>query len=193
MRSWPCPGLGQLLRRTQGRGQRWHWERAGSLIEAKEHPWEEDLNSIRVLYGAGTWSLVPLAIPTEPRGCLAAPGRCRPRVAREGWSHAHIVFCSLSLFICVDVSLFPHARAILSTPGFLSLLGFHPLLLPTHGCSSSCPHLLPGCRTGLFTPDLAFEATVKKQVQKLKEPSIKCVDMVVSELTATIRKCSEKV
>ncbi|XP_020019888.1 dynamin-1 isoform X5 [Castor canadensis] len=49
-----------------------------------------------------------------------------------------------------------------------------------------------GIRTGLFTPDLAFEATVKKQVQKLKEPSIKCVDMVVSELTATIRKCSEK-
>uniref|UniRef100_A0A452VCV7 dynamin GTPase n=1 Tax=Ursus maritimus TaxID=29073 RepID=A0A452VCV7_URSMA len=46
-----------------------------------------------------------------------------------------------------------------------------------------------GIRTGLFTPDLAFEATVKKQVQKLKEPSIKCVDMVVSELTATIRKC----
>ncbi|ELK07236.1 Dynamin-1 [Pteropus alecto] len=45
---------------------------------------------------------------------------------------------------------------------------------------------------GLFTPDLAFEATVKKQVQKLKEPSIKCVDMVVSELTTTIRKCSEK-
>ncbi|XP_036272038.1 dynamin-1 isoform X5 [Pipistrellus kuhlii] len=49
-----------------------------------------------------------------------------------------------------------------------------------------------GIRTGLFTPDLAFEATVKKQVQKLKEPSIKCVDMVVSELTSTIRKCSEK-
>ncbi|XP_053329356.1 dynamin-1 isoform X2 [Spea bombifrons] len=49
-----------------------------------------------------------------------------------------------------------------------------------------------GIRTGLFTPDLAFEATVKKQVQKLKEPSLKCVDMVVSELTSTIRKCSEK-
>ncbi|KAK4811667.1 hypothetical protein QYF61_024739 [Mycteria americana] len=46
--------------------------------------------------------------------------------------------------------------------------------------------------TGLFTPDLAFEAIVKKQVQKLKEPSLKCVDMVVSELTSTIRKCSEK-
>uniref|UniRef100_A0A8C8RRP9 Dynamin-2 n=1 Tax=Pelusios castaneus TaxID=367368 RepID=A0A8C8RRP9_9SAUR len=49
-----------------------------------------------------------------------------------------------------------------------------------------------GIRTGLFTPDLAFEAIVKKQVQKLKEPSLKCVDMVASELTSTIRKCSEK-
>uniref|UniRef100_A0A8C5Q004 Dynamin-2 n=1 Tax=Leptobrachium leishanense TaxID=445787 RepID=A0A8C5Q004_9ANUR len=49
-----------------------------------------------------------------------------------------------------------------------------------------------GIRTGLFTPDLAFEAIVKKQVQKIKEPSLKCVDMVVSELTSTIRKCSGK-
>ncbi|XP_038600527.1 dynamin-1 isoform X4 [Tachyglossus aculeatus] len=49
-----------------------------------------------------------------------------------------------------------------------------------------------GIRTGLFTPDLAFEAIVKKQVQKLKEPSLNCVDMVVSELTTTIRKCSAK-
>uniref|UniRef100_A0A8C9YRZ8 Interferon-induced GTP-binding protein Mx n=1 Tax=Sander lucioperca TaxID=283035 RepID=A0A8C9YRZ8_SANLU len=44
-----------------------------------------------------------------------------------------------------------------------------------------------GIRTGLFTPDLAFEAIVKKQIQKLKEPTLKCIDMVVSELTSTIR------
>ncbi|XP_030004407.1 dynamin-1a isoform X2 [Sphaeramia orbicularis] len=49
-----------------------------------------------------------------------------------------------------------------------------------------------GIRTGLFTPDLAFEAIVKKQIQKLKGPTLKCIDMVVSELTATIRKCSQK-
>ncbi|XP_011480056.1 dynamin-1 isoform X6 [Oryzias latipes] len=49
-----------------------------------------------------------------------------------------------------------------------------------------------GIRTGLFTPDLAFEAIVKKQIQKLKEPILKCVDMVVSELTSTIHKCSQK-
>ncbi|XP_068562370.1 dynamin-1a isoform X2 [Cebidichthys violaceus] len=49
-----------------------------------------------------------------------------------------------------------------------------------------------GIRTGLFTPDLAFEAIVKKQIQKLKEPTLKCIDMVVSELTSTIRKGSQK-
>lgn len=49
------------------------------------------------------------------------------------------------------------------------------------------------CRTGLFTPGLAFEAIVKKQIQKLKEPTLKCIDMVVNELTFTIQKCSQKV
>ncbi|XP_058022766.1 dynamin-2 isoform X10 [Ahaetulla prasina] len=49
-----------------------------------------------------------------------------------------------------------------------------------------------GIRTGLFTPDMAFEAIVKKQIIKLKEPSLKCVDLVVSELAMVIKKCSEK-
>ncbi|KAK2179718.1 hypothetical protein NP493_476g04057 [Ridgeia piscesae] len=49
-----------------------------------------------------------------------------------------------------------------------------------------------GIRTGLFTPDMAFETIVKKQIQRLKEPSLKCVDLVVTELTNVVRKCSEK-
>ncbi|XP_065431902.1 dynamin-2 isoform X7 [Chrysemys picta bellii] len=49
-----------------------------------------------------------------------------------------------------------------------------------------------GIRTGLFTPDMAFEAIVKKQIVKLKEPSLKCVDLVVSELATVIKKCAEK-
>nr|XP_060619464.1 dynamin-2 isoform X4 [Anolis sagrei ordinatus] len=49
-----------------------------------------------------------------------------------------------------------------------------------------------GVRTGLFTPDMAFEAIVKKQIIKLKEPSLKCVDLVVSELAMVIKKCAEK-
>ncbi|KAL8202352.1 UNVERIFIED_CONTAM: Dynamin-2, partial [Gekko kuhli] len=39
---------------------------------------------------------------------------------------------------------------------------------------------------------MAFEAIVKKQVIKLKEPSLKCVDLVVSELAMVIKKCAEK-
>ncbi|XP_076583948.1 dynamin-2-like isoform X2 [Chaetodon auriga] len=49
-----------------------------------------------------------------------------------------------------------------------------------------------GVRTGLFTPDMAFEAIVKKQIIKLKDPCLKCVDLVVTELVALIRKCTEK-
>ncbi|XP_060755281.1 dynamin-2 isoform X1 [Neoarius graeffei] len=49
-----------------------------------------------------------------------------------------------------------------------------------------------GVRTGLFTPDLAFEAIVKKQIVKLKQPCLKCVDLVVSELSALAHKCTEK-
>ncbi|XP_074977716.1 dynamin-2 isoform X5 [Caretta caretta] len=49
-----------------------------------------------------------------------------------------------------------------------------------------------GIRTGLFTPDLAFEAIVKKQVVKLKEPCLKCVDLVIQELINTVRQCTSK-
>ncbi|ESO04100.1 hypothetical protein HELRODRAFT_79668 [Helobdella robusta] len=49
-----------------------------------------------------------------------------------------------------------------------------------------------GIRTGLFTPDMAFETIVKKQIEKLKAPSLKCVDMVVTELTNVVRICTEK-
>ena len=40
---------------------------------------------------------------------------------------------------------------------------------------------------------MAFEAIVKKQIQRLKEPSIKCIDLVVQELTNVVRVVAEKV
>ena len=49
------------------------------------------------------------------------------------------------------------------------------------------------CRVGLFTPDMAFEVIVKRQIQKLKVPALKCVDMVMTEVGAVIKHCSEKV
>lgn len=45
----------------------------------------------------------------------------------------------------------------------------------------------------MFTPDLAFEAIVKKEIVKLKGPCIKSVDMVIQELIETVRQCISKV
>lgn len=53
--------------------------------------------------------------------------------------------------------------------------------------------LILGIRVGLFTPDMAFEAIVKKQIARLKEPSLKCVDLVVMELCNVVRVCTDKV
>lgn len=50
-----------------------------------------------------------------------------------------------------------------------------------------------GIRVGLFTPDMAFEAIVKRQIALLKEPVIKCVDLVVQELSVVVRMCTDKV
>ena len=56
---------------------------------------------------------------------------------------------------------------------------------------SSSPHAPD--RVGLFTPDKAFEVIVTKQITNLTEPSLKCVDMVVQELTSVIKQCSDAV
>lgn len=49
-----------------------------------------------------------------------------------------------------------------------------------------------GVRVGLFTPDMAFEAITKRQIQRLKEPALKCCDMVINELNNVVRQCGEK-
>nr|XP_061834205.1 dynamin-3-like isoform X1 [Nerophis lumbriciformis] len=49
-----------------------------------------------------------------------------------------------------------------------------------------------GVRTGLFTPDMAFQAIVKKQISRLKGPCFEFVDMVSKELAATVYECINK-
>ncbi|XP_055336334.1 dynamin-1-like isoform X2 [Paramacrobiotus metropolitanus] len=49
-----------------------------------------------------------------------------------------------------------------------------------------------GVRVGLFTPDKAFETIVKTQIVKLKEPSLRCVDMVIIELAKAIHQISNR-
>lgn len=52
---------------------------------------------------------------------------------------------------------------------------------------------MSACRRGLFTPDMAFETIVRKQISKLKVPCIKFVDMVTQELMNTVYQCVNKV
>ena len=67
--------------------------------------------------------------------------------------------------------------------------------VPCHWCLPSHDLLLPSHtgRVGLFTPDLAFEEIVKRQIKKLLQPSLKCVDMVSTELGAVVQSCAEGV
>ena len=54
-------------------------------------------------------------------------------------------------------------------------------------------HMLMVYRVGLFTPDMAFEVIVRNQIKKLTDPSIKCVDMVMTELMELIKMTAEMV
>ena len=46
---------------------------------------------------------------------------------------------------------------------------------------------------GLFTPDMAFEAIVKRRIEMLLHPALGCVDMVSTELGAVVQKCADGV
>lgn len=48
-----------------------------------------------------------------------------------------------------------------------------------------------GVQVGLFTPDKAFKFIAKKQIARLREPSQKCVDLVVNELANVVRQTAE--
>ena len=104
------------------------------------------------------------------------------------------------LFPLETLSVYPFLRTTPSNLGFhfSTTIPFFPHMAPATPPppSPDIKHptpMMPHHRTGLFTPDLAFEAIVKKQVIKLKDPCLKCVDLVVTELVALIRKCTEKV
>lgn len=126
-------------------------------------------------------------------------------------SHSFVVFC----FIAFKSFLWPvylptpccdcrHTHFLFlcpSSPPIFSLinhLSIHPFCWPT--CLLTVPSVcrcasvsLCILRTGLFTPDLAFEVIVKKQIVKLKTPCLKCIDLVIQELINTVRQCTNKV
>ncbi|KAF7990475.1 hypothetical protein HCN44_000280 [Aphidius gifuensis] len=48
-----------------------------------------------------------------------------------------------------------------------------------------------GARKGQFAPDKAFEIVLKAQISKYEEPSMRCVSLVIKELTNTLFYCTE--
>lgn len=89
-------------------------------------------------------------------------------------SKSPVLGTSLSMFYCMTIHVNILRQRATNTSSIINLIYFF-------------------FRTGLFTPDKAFEAIVKEYIKKLKQPSLKAVDMVVTELTNVVHKCTEKV
>jgi replication fork clamp-binding protein CrfC len=49
-----------------------------------------------------------------------------------------------------------------------------------------------GLRSGLFTPDEAFEYVIQMQITKFEEPILKCVDMIILELMSIVQEVTGK-
>lgn len=54
----------------------------------------------------------------------------------------------------------------------------------------SLPSPHQGPRPSLFVPEVSFELLVKKQVKRLEEPSLRCVELVHEEMQRIIQHCS---
>uniref|UniRef100_A0A1I7Y2L6 GED domain-containing protein n=1 Tax=Steinernema glaseri TaxID=37863 RepID=A0A1I7Y2L6_9BILA len=48
-----------------------------------------------------------------------------------------------------------------------------------------------GIRGAIFTPNDAFEIIVKKQIGRLREPALKCVDLVINEVASAVREAAD--
>ncbi|KAI6655244.1 Dynamin-1-like protein isoform X2 [Oopsacas minuta] len=46
-----------------------------------------------------------------------------------------------------------------------------------------------GTRSSLFVPEVAFDLLVKQQIEKLKEPSLKCVQLIFEEMQKILLNC----
>ena len=52
---------------------------------------------------------------------------------------------------------------------------------------------LKGPRPALFVPEISFELLVKRQIQKLEEPSLRCVELVHEEMQRIIQHSMSQV
>ena len=50
-----------------------------------------------------------------------------------------------------------------------------------------------GPRPALFVPEVSFELLVKRQIKRLEEPSLRCVELVHEEMQRIIQHCGNEV
>ncbi len=50
-----------------------------------------------------------------------------------------------------------------------------------------------GPRPSLFVPEVSFELLVKRQIRRLEEPSLRCVELVHEEMQRIIQQCGAQV
>lgn len=59
--------------------------------------------------------------------------------------------------------------------------------------SLSPPCCLQGSRPALFVPEISFELLVKRQIKRLEDPGLRCVELVHEELQRIIQHCGAQV
>lgn len=50
-----------------------------------------------------------------------------------------------------------------------------------------------GPRPALFVPEVSFELLVKRQIRRLEEPSLRCVELIHEEMQRIIQHCGTEV
>ena len=50
-----------------------------------------------------------------------------------------------------------------------------------------------GTRPALFVPEISFELLVKRQIRRLEEPGLRCVELAHEELQRIIQHCGTQV
>lgn len=104
---------------------------------------------------------------------------------QDGYSDSHKVkfnFFWIVTFFLHHVTL-NHSRNTLSLQGYAHL--FYYLLwncLNTVFCRNA-----NGPRPALFVPEVSFELLVKRQIRRLEEPSLRCVELIHEEMQRIIQ------
>ena len=90
------------------------------------------------------------------------------------------------------VSFFPKYRNILfgrfSFIRSLKVQNFHRKLSPTQ-----IFFVFQGPRPALFVPEISFELLVKRQIRRLEEPSLRCVELVHEEMQRIVQHAFSQV